>query len=261
MITHEFHNWDDFLTAMADETKPRWCNDSHSAKESFYGEKSFNAAFQLARYGWPKGREKMTDAIGIVSPQRGSFLATGRDVAGYYPLVPLAVAGDPACMVIPRPSMIASQPVVALDCDLCCAAYVHHTAIMNHGAAILSIVDKLEQRGYSCELRIVWQSSERYNDHHSTTFCTTAVFKRAGEPLDIDRAAFALVHPSSQRRFMFCSMEQDYRFKHFGAGFGYPISRPIPGSDAIYIPGPDDKDGDPDRARRRVEDKFASYLE
>lgn len=125
--------------------------------------------------------------------------------------------------------------------------------MMLRGAAVLSLADTLERRGFSTELRIVGNSQAG-----GQAFRYSIVYKRAGEPLDIDRAAFAIAHPSSMRRLAFAILEQHRELEtNFRSGYGSPMHEandPTSGQigGAIFIRGSNGGET-PDSARLAVE--------
>jgi hypothetical protein len=139
--------------------------------------------------------------------------------------------------------------VVTIDYNHWVHAGVSTKAMMLRGAAVISVANTLEAQGISTILRIVGATrSEK-------TWAYTIVFKKAGEFLDLDRAAFALAHPACMRRLAFALLEQHADLKsQMSGGYGMPTySNPIPNSDAIYIPGAT-RDETPDSARKAVEE-------
>lgn len=271
-ITREqFDTWEAFIAAAQEparwETASQCYAHAHAKAKhrgtwegvEWHGTETWEQATQFARYGWPEGRARMTDAIAVVAPERQSIASRGRDVAGEYPLVHLAIAGDPMCMHVTRRAAVHGTPVVRIDYGCNVGAFVSGDAVLNRGAALLSIVDRLEERGYSTEVRIVMQNKSMGDNPQ--VYTTTVTFKHAGDALDIDLAAFAMTNPSVQRRFNFALMESKPEMeKAFVSGHGRSLYAPVD-EDAIYVRGAEHADSDPTEARRRMEELFAEYLE
>jgi hypothetical protein len=176
------------------------------------------------------------------------------DVAGAYPLVPMYCAGDPACMVTElNQEHLAARPIVRIDFGKDTNWTTTTEAIMLRGAAGLSLAATLESLGYSTELRIVGGTTS-----NGQTLKYSIIFKPAGEILDLDRAAFALAHPSTLRRFTFALYEQHAElWRNFHSGYGRPTFSPVdptsgrPGG-AIFIPAPSGRETT-ETARQSVE--------
>jgi hypothetical protein len=183
---------------------------SQGPGRGWYGEgsDSFAAAARMARQGWPAGRNRMREALAkaaaYVVPNRAP--AWQLDVAGARPMVAAAIAGDPLCMWTPNPDVPAGRPTVEIMVNATTSSGVDAQTIERRGAAILAEVDRMEDAGLSVELSVCWASRSKMwtqRQHLSVVRC-----KKAGEPLDIDRAAFALIHPSMQRRLFFADLER-----------------------------------------------------
>lgn len=265
-IVREFDTWDAFVTQACEPgvwTKTTLASHTSNTKAAGltggYGTATWAEAVKFARFGWPEGRERLNDAIAVVMPKREVCRSYGRDVAGEYPIVSLAIAGDPMCMALPKRTLQAGHPVVRIDYGCNVSGGISAKAVLNRGAALLSIIDRLEARGFSTELRIVMQNEPAYGGQ-GPNFVVTCVYKRAGDALDIDRAAFALTNPSVQRRFKFALQEQVAEAqKHYADTYGGSIYGSID-PDAIYVPGAGDDDEKPELARKRMEQLFEEYL-
>jgi hypothetical protein len=264
IIRQDFGSWSDFVETAADPARIVWAHDyarlgmrtargRDAMPPEWWGE-TFAAAIDLARFGWPAGREAIMQAMAIIFPEREATPERFYDVAGAYPDVPRAVAGDPVAMVNLRPSTRAARPVVRIDYGRSTLSNVPPEAITNRGAALLGIVDALESRGYSVELRLVFKTQDDGWAYHSAV-----VLKQAGEPLDIDRAAFALINPAVLRRLSFAMREQHKPLETaFGSSMGVSDYTPLePSEETIFVPAATGDDLDPERARRRIEQLFA----
>lgn len=263
-ITDEFSSWDAFITRAADRSAAVWDDRKADMPQSESrldrGTETFAEAVHLARFGWKEGRDKLTEAMVQVAPQREIHRVIHRDVAGEYPLVHFAVAGDPMAMALPRNVALAGSPVVRIDYASNVPARVDARCVINRGAALLSIIDRLEQRGFSTELRIIMSSEPAKYESTSPNYNLSIVYKRAGDALDIDRAAFALINPAVQRRLKFALQEQHARLERgYTNSYGMVVRKPLD-QDAIYIPHADDEDYYPDQARSRMEAIFESHL-
>lgn len=209
---------------------------------------SLDEAIKLGLYGWREGEklleEKIARAQVIQNPL--SHRSTGVDVGGAYPLVPLAVAGDPMCMVTPDADSIRTKPVVRLVVNVAVSGNVSREVIYARGGAILAWVDELEASGYRCEIVIIETGifGRLGKDPKGVIFMATG--KSPEEPLDIDRMSFLLCHPSVQRRVFFSLYEGDEIFeRELGLSkpqlmtYGQPtddIPHDFLGAHSVYFP-------------------------
>lgn len=224
-----FESWSEFVNCAGDLTLRQWTHSTMLDTEekrggTYYATETLSQAIDMALFsGWPKGRDMLIDSMAQVVPTNAFRVHHELDVAGGVPMVPVYCAGDPACMVnFEVESLKNSRPIVRIDYNNVCAFYIKADAMMKMGAAVLSFAQTLEASGFSTELRIVGNTQSK-----GDIFRYNVVYKQAGEPLDLDRAAFAVAHPSTMRRFALGLMEQDRRLQHFGpAGHGSIMHTP-----------------------------------
>lgn len=228
-------------TAKPGWKKPLAAKEASKLRLNFTGTYSWEDALKLARNGWKEGRSKLLsqlDAARFV--QIGATVrAETLDVAGAYPLVPAAVAGDPMCMFAPGLEHAKTRPIFRFLVSFSVAAAVGKEAIINRGAAILSWIDRLENEGARCEVVFVGTTHMNDNKHQKTRRYTLSfTAKRADEPLEIDRMAFIIAHPSMVRRLFFVCCELHHDIEYFGGGYGYPADFAPPDLDmrhSIYF--------------------------
>ena len=173
-------------------------------------------AMGLAQKGWAEGREKIAAALAksrpLLRPARVKALSL--DVAGAYPFVPAAAAGDPACMYHIGESEKATRPILRLVSEGWGSGGIDARNLVNRGAALLAHIDQLEASDIRCEV-VQRYSASNYDDmvyqgknypRQRLNYVVDITVKRADEPLELDRMAFMLVHPSALRRLYFGSM-------------------------------------------------------
>jgi hypothetical protein len=228
-ITREFDSWHEFVTCVANPSLNAWgpsrCASHKEApfRTKWAGTKSFDEAIRMATLtGWPEGRKLLTEQLVLVRPKMEPYKSIEFAVAGAFPMVPNYCAGDPECMVIdPGADQRNAKPVVRIDYNNYVSADVPPEAIMLRGAAVVSLAESLEARGFSTELRIIGNAQD-----FRKIWRYSIVYKRAGEILDLDRAAFAIAHPSTMRRLAFALMEQSPSIIDWHVGYGTPINQP-----------------------------------
>lgn len=256
----EFRSWFDFVMCAADDSTPRWAKLASRRFDTsgWAGTTTFKEALDMAlRTGWPEGRKLLSDMMVAVAPTPKAYESLVFEVAGAFPCVPVYCAGDPACMMLdPGADLRTSKPIVRIDYSNNALSNVTPESMMLRGAAVLSLASALEHQGLSVELRIVGTS---IGTNLKDKFRHMIVYKEAGQPLDLDRAAFALAHPAVFRRLVFSINEQHLDLEPtFGANYGSTChtepADPTSGKPggAIFIPSTMGGET-PDTARKAVE--------
>lgn len=266
----DFNSWLEFVNCANDESLYAWSRTSaRRSHENGYvkgppenemfwrGTETWEDCISMAlRTGWPKGRDLLYEALAIVRPRPEPFKSIEMSVAGAFPIVPNYCAGDPECMVMdPGSNLRMTKPIIRIDYNHWIQATTTPQDMILRGAAVLSLAETLERYGYSTELRIIGNSG------NERIFRYSVVFKRAGEMLDIDRAAFAIAHPSSMRRLAFAILEQHPELEDtFHHGYGIPQFEPNdPDPNTIFIPGSTGHET-PEIAKRAVENAASEIL-
>lgn len=208
---YEAENLSDIVEYL--ETTPRDPQSGRSSIEprldDWGGTRTFEDAIHFARNGWPKGRDLLTtglDGAGFVKKPT-LHRCQAFDVAGAYPMVARAVAGDPLCMVTTGLEVSRTRPVIRFLVNVGGLGNINGETMIRRGAAILSWVDHLEQGDMRCEVVCIQANNARQLNPSKTNNIFFA--KRADEPVDIDRCAFLLANPAVFRRFIFGAWERD----------------------------------------------------
>lgn len=227
------------------EKVPGTCNSSHDGDAYFTGTNSWADAVKLARDGWPQGTERV-NAISrrleakvlhriVREDTRYDVEGMGFDVARY-------LDGEPEHWVQPEESTFAveGQRHVKIEVSMMCSGGISADIIMRRGAAIAALVELLEYSGQRVEL---WLTSANagHNGHLGNPVHVTHIRVKAyDQPLDPARVAFALVHPSTFRRFMFALQEgarPDLAKRSLGvSGYGCVTNAVKEDDTSIYLP-------------------------
>lgn len=242
----EFESFSDFLS-YADRIAPIVANDSghyvgnsrkRESRGGWYGTSDFSETMKLARDGWAEGREAVEAAIVhfssvIGSKARRTVLA--HEVAGSSPDVAAFLCGDPENMFARE--YIETETVgkiIRLVVNGTASAGIDSKEIIKRGALIVALVDSLEMSGFSVEVILTFHGKDA---GVSTEQIITV--KSAGDPVEIDRLAFCIAHPSCFRRLGFSCWEHDplYMAKHYRSGYGRCAESSDKGD--IYIPSSD----------------------
>lgn len=209
------------LSSWIERTPKTWRQNS-SAQEPFnrgWCPHDFEQTKRVARDGWPEGIKSVL-ALSATVPNAQLTTKT-YCIAGEYPDVPRAVVGDPFNMVrrgkdrTPRPTM-----TIALNTRISCA--VGSKEAENFGAAIVALVDRLENRGIRVELLGLMATD---NPERKKRWCVSWTVKETGEHLDLNAVAFSYAHPGMFRRLGFAVMERSpAAMEHYGYGMNGGIS-------------------------------------
>lgn len=215
--------------------------DTSGFRDGFSGAKNMEEAVKLATNGWTEGIEKVSRLQGRIlaahplrkQPKRFS-------VAGAYPDVARAVAGDPMNMVVPDQERSKRRPVITLLCNMCANAGVDKDAITNRAAVVAALVDHIEAAGFSCEVvSTALTTGGGWSSKSNSDFkcATSVVVKRSSQPVDIARLAFGLGHASFFRRMIFADWGGSETCRPLGSGLGHVQKlKDSPVKDVYVIP-------------------------
>ena len=184
---------------------------SHGEGDGWAETRDLSHALDVGRRGWAKGRDTMMKVLDDSNVIRRSLphKADALDVGGSYPVVPLAVAGDPMCMVTHGMESTRTKPVVRIVVNVAVSGAVTAATIMQRGGAILSWVDGLEAAGIRVEIEVIESGLFQEGEATPKGVVFSVKAKRADEPLDIDRVSFLICHPAIQRRLFFALYERE----------------------------------------------------
>lgn len=213
METHiqDFASFSDLLAFATDEgpawNAARYSRETDSQAQTFTGTASFEESVNLARYGWNDGLNRLSSAMDIIAnaAYNDAVPLVTLDVAGAFPIVPVAVAGDPLNMVHLAPSEERVRPVLRIAYNTGAMSDYRAHELTNAGAAFLSVVTGLEANGYRVEITMC--PTSRASGRITKAIART-VIKRADESLELDKLAFCLLHPSCHRRINFSRIER-----------------------------------------------------
>lgn len=194
------------------------------------GSRTWAESLSQARDGSPVHLAQVGRALDVLAATgtRARVPALVYDVAGETPDVPRFISGDPLSMVTRRPQARTARPIVRLLVHIGALADVTAAQKINRGAAIVALIDGLEDSGQRVEVTVC-AAATHYN---KATYAMRATVKRADEPINRDVLAFALVSPAAQRRIDFgCRCAHPSQFN--GMGSTAPAT---PEAGEIYIP-------------------------
>ena len=169
--------------------------------DAWAGTNTYQQALDLLNNGWAYGREKLVSAKANAAPLSIMVPSHAYDVAGAYPIVPLACAGEPMNMWAPTEEERKTKPTIKVGINIAASAAYKPQDIINYGAAILSYVEALESGDH---MRVeIWVINSVVTMERDKTYLLEVKAKALEEHLDIDRLAFMLTNPAMLRRFVF----------------------------------------------------------
>jgi hypothetical protein len=225
-----FNSWDAFTTDC--QRAPSWARpDSINGTADFTGTPDYTTAMGLAAHGWTEGREKMVAGLSVLAAAEQRAPVSRLDVAGAYPIAAMAAAGDMQCMV-DMGSETRSRAIHRLICNVSASGGTPADHIINRGVAICAMVDAIEAGDDRCEIFAHMAVSVS-----GDVLDILVELKAADQPLEIDRIAFALAHPSMLRRLMFRQIELNRPESQYGFHYGMPTNAPADTmAGAVYFP-------------------------
>lgn len=204
-------------------------------------------AITLARQGWPEGAEQaraLHAGIQASVPVRAKLAR--HDVAGEFPVIARALAGNPLYMRRMVRKETAQRPIVLLVCDICVSWNFPASGMLAHAAAVAAVVDFLEDAGFRCNVIVVARAT------CSKVSSEIAVQLKAPEqPLNLATLAYGMGHPSFFRRLMFATWYADADCKPLGTALGVVKSIPAAPELGTYTIGAASKAGDNATAQAR----------
>lgn len=201
---HEFEN---FITKNPENKVFKDCHYLASKDKKYWTvdftkTKSFDEAIDLLHDGWTDKAKELTKKLNAVERDMAPIMKQQRcvSVAGYQPIVPLFLAGQPANMVGTRMQPV-KQKVVTLVKSVSYSGNVEPEEWTEQGLKALAVVKKLESNGLRVNVDIVRGGYDP--DTKSNGIVCRVRVKNANERLNVSKLAFTMCHPSIQRRLMF----------------------------------------------------------
>lgn len=251
-VEFKFNSWLDFVdqatnghTDMTDQERAS----RRTEDRSWTHTKNFDEAAKLAREGWVEGANKLSASFKtldihskeVVRELKMSMVGPGTLDMNRY------LMGHPESWVTwPEVEIESDRGVVTILYNGTASAGVSAETMFRKGAIVCALIDLLEQAGRRVELiltlcteRLLFRSAKTGNPYINTEI----LVKAAQDPLDMDRVAFAVAHPSCLRRLGFSLWEQVDRELRQRIGIsdmgGYGRCKDINKEGAINVPSSD----------------------
>lgn len=221
-----------------DQTPDKWGSAASGSEYSGGGHSwsngvDFKGAVTLGRDGWQEGVDKIDTALHAIIPAAGHEPRWGWGVTGGSVSIGRYLTGHPKSMRNRRKKAMGAAPVLHIVLNTVASCAVSGEQMINYGAAITGLIDRLENSGKRVHLDIVMTTAA--GPGHKIRLCVGWNIKKASEHVDLSQVAFALAHPASFRRIGFAMMERTDKAAH---SYGYGVC-----ADAKPCDVPDWEDG------------------
>lgn len=193
----------------------RWgkdATDGNSSRQTgvdaWAGSKTYEEAVGYMQRGWPEGAAKVSKVRGSLNRAVETLIAAKTQdcmygVEGDWFDVGRMAEGDPECCGYwDDDGESEKTKIIRIVANICVSAAVSTQAMYARGAACIAAVDLLESLGYRVEL---WAGIGC--DRGGERLDSQVLIKASGQPVDTDRLAYVLCHPSFFRRVYFAHME------------------------------------------------------
>ena len=213
IISHTFETWGDFIAAATKKATPRPRRElasRYTHDPEWSGTRTFEEALELSSIGWAEGAQRalarLADVVSAVpSVSSGRCRQWSFDLAGDVVDIGRYLTGEPEHWLTESIGEGHSGTVVKIVASVAVSGAVGHEAMFSRGAAVLAAVDAIETAGKRVEL---WIAKGSQNHAGDKAWHWLVPVKAAGQPLDVDRLAFALCSTAIQRRLFFSVQEQ-----------------------------------------------------
>ena len=196
---------------------------SHANKsDNWHGTKSFDEAVELCRKGWSQDFDKFVRVKKRIDEKLLEATTKPKqvpDIVGYSPSVPDYLHNNPLNMW--NRADVCIPTFINIYLNVSYNWRTDHDAIFNRGVIVLSLVDALQDRGYSVRLKVC----ECVTEYDGELVISFFSLKGDGEKLNIKKAYFPLCHPSFIRRLNFQLREvTPVTARYWADGYGVPAS-------------------------------------
>lgn len=204
------------------ELMPKFKDQRERHEKDFMGVDSYGEACDLLKNGYQPTVEKLNTALKNSVKSSQKRIKFENAVAGFAPIVPLALQGVPNNMLDMRMKPIKCK-VVDVYYDMTANCGVDKDDLLKAGQKVLSAIIELEKQGYRINLYAV----QDYSDSDTSDLMVVKV-KSSDKPLDLKRISFPLTHPAFFRCIGFDWYSRfpvgTYRYG-FGHSFYYDNSK------------------------------------
>lgn len=210
--------------------------------DSWEGVETYEEALNLLSNGYQPTVEKLKAKLRGTVTGNGKRITFKNDIAGFAPVVPLALQGVPNSMINTTYKPIKCK-VIDIYYDVTCSASTDSKTIIENGQKLLGAVLDLEAQGYKFNI----YAMQSYTDEKSADILTVKV-KSSNQPLDLKRISFPLTHTAFFRVIGFDWYSRTPKGKYrlgYGKALAYQMrteemtefAKQLFGNNAVYISG------------------------
>lgn len=230
--------WDliEFVKTHAPKYEPMgYFSSRKPADRFFHAGATWEDTLKLAINGWPEGVEQIRKYTEVLEQKLGSSLKIDEyfyDVTGQDFDLDRVLIGEPEAWLNTEQVEVQAPALhnLKLVFNFSTSAGVDSEYIQRRGAAIVALISLLQKTRRSVE---VVAGAKSMNRQTGQFFSMNVTIKKAGDSLDLDKLAFALIHPCFQRRLYFGV--QEAAWEQLPVGYGKIIDLEDKGD--IYIGG------------------------
>lgn len=230
------------------KTRPMTSNSFQDMANKSYGRwegvSSYDEALSFLKHGYQPTVNDLKGAFKNTIKGDSSRFKFENAVAGFAPVVPLALKGVPQSMINMTMKPIKAK-VVDIYYDMTCSCSTTSQQIINAGKTLLGAIIELEKQGYRFNLYAVQTYTDEYRRAISSDMLVIKI-KNSSQPLDLKRVSFPLTHSAFFRiiGFDWYSKVPGGRYRSsYGCALAYKvdqrgldeISKLVFGKNAIYI--------------------------
>lgn len=184
-------------------------NPSHNMyarKTAWCGNSTLSDAMKLAATGWHVGTDDILNKLDAIKhdetmEQRGYQW----DVVGQQFDIGAVLSGEPECWL--KEDYQPTRKFVSICINLSLSGGISENALTRRGAAVIALVDKLQDEGYIVELKAVQGIDCLFTPPNGTGKHHYHWLNFGMSPLDLDEASFVLAHPAFFRQMGFALMD------------------------------------------------------
>lgn len=190
---------------------------SKTGSKSFAGSKSLDEANELMLQGWKDGADRV--AAYMSGGVRGSMVQAQNyySPVGFAPSVGRYLTGHP-CNMINRRKVTAPAPVVTICYNTAAGSEVQSADLEKAAAALFNVITGLERSGIRVEL---WAGVFTKKGGDSVNMAVK--IKSAGQPFNLLKMIYPVVHPSFLRRHGLAFIERSGVTSSAWKNYGMPI--------------------------------------
>lgn len=205
-----------------EKTLKAMCREAPSSERldySFFKTSSYEEALNLAEFGFAQDSIRLQKALLKRQKHETARPVVKNDLRGSRASVGRFLAGQPNCMKR-KVKTEAEKPVAKIMCDVSLHCKIDAEYVFKAGAILMNCIYTLERNGIRVELYAGRYTMSRSSNVEVQSFVK---IKDATSPLNLNKVAFYVTHPSFARRLMFRDLERlPLKKKDGWYEYGYP---------------------------------------